>query len=425
MPASRRRANPRPATRSSGSPSATTTRRDARGDQRSVHGGVLPWWSHGSSVTYAVAPRARSPAARSAADLGVRAGRERPGRALADDLAVAGDRRSRPRATARCDGARRGRARSPARISSSSRMSSRLVARSPFGPRGAATTTRARERGTSCTLSHPDSHRRPRSSTWSAPRWLRGVRGLSPPVGTCTQPRGLQLSRSSVTPVPQNCNVFYFRSASEGATCDASVGVAAGEEVEGVRGDREQDLEALDRAGRGARAGCRSAPAPRVPATPRDSMPKPRPSPSLARRIASAIPGASRSITARVPSGVRSRGPNPVPPVVTTRPAKPSAQLARARRRPSSTPSAVTRCVDDLVARGGQLLDERAPALVVARAVGDAVGDGEHLGPQRHRRTAARIARAAAAGSSAPKMPVPDTRMSTPGLDRERARCRS
>ena len=24
----------------------------------SVHGGVLPWWQHGSSVTYIVAPRA-------------------------------------------------------------------------------------------------------------------------------------------------------------------------------------------------------------------------------------------------------------------------------------------------------------------------------------------------------------------------------
>jgi hypothetical protein len=41
---------------------------------------------------------------------------------------------------------------------------------------------------------------------------------------------------------------------------------------------------------------------------------------SPAARITSASPGASRSITARVASGVTSRGPNPVPPVVTTRP---------------------------------------------------------------------------------------------------------
>jgi len=39
---------------------------------------------------------------------------------------------------------------------------------------------------------------------------------------------------------------------------------------------------------------------------------------SPAARITSARPGASRSITARVASGVTSRGPKPVPPVVTT-----------------------------------------------------------------------------------------------------------
>ena len=38
-----------------------------------------------------------------------------------------------------------------------------------------------------------------------------------------------------------------------------------------------------------------------------------------AARIASAIPGASRSITARVASGVTSSGEKPVPPVVRTR----------------------------------------------------------------------------------------------------------
>ena len=75
---------------------------------------------------------------------------------------------------------------------------------------------------------------------------------------------------------------------------------------------------------------------PRVPATPRESRPS-----GLTRRIASARPGASLSSTDRVPSGVRSRGPKPVPPVVTMRPWNPSARLRRASAT-SSTPSAQT-----------------------------------------------------------------------------------
>lgn len=48
--------------------------------------------------------------------------------------------------------------------------------------------------------SHPDSHRRPRSSTGSAPAGA-GVRGLSPPVGTFTQPReGVQNNRTTGWP---------------------------------------------------------------------------------------------------------------------------------------------------------------------------------------------------------------------------------
>ena len=81
---------------------------------------------------------------------------------------------------------------------------------------------------------------------------------------------------------------------------------------------------------------------PRVPATARESMPKPRPPASLARRIASTMPGASRSITARVPSGVRSRGPKPVPPVVTISPANPAARSVSAAAT-ASVPSAETR----------------------------------------------------------------------------------
>ena len=71
---------------------------------------------------------------------------------------------------------------------------------------------------------------------------------------------------------------------------------------------------------------------------PRESRPS-----GLTSRIASASPGASRSITSRVPSGVWSRGANPVPPVVTISPAKPSViSISAAATR--SDPSAVTRC---------------------------------------------------------------------------------
>ena len=45
---------------------ATTTRRTPARITASVQGGVLPWWQHGSSVTYSVAPAACSPAARRA-----------------------------------------------------------------------------------------------------------------------------------------------------------------------------------------------------------------------------------------------------------------------------------------------------------------------------------------------------------------------
>ena len=88
---------------------------------------------------------------------------------------------------------------------------------------------------------------------------------------------------------------------------------------------------------------------PTVPQTPRPSMPKGLPGVSLARRMASARPGASRSITMRVPSGVRSRGPNPVPPVVTTTPVKPGDEVAQRER--------------DLVdAVGGHLVVDHRPA---------------------------------------------------------------
>src|SRR5438477_1855518 len=74
-----------------------------------------------------------------------------------------------------------------------------------------------------------------------------------------------------------------------------------------------------------------------VPAMPRDNRPR-----GFTNRIASARPGASRSITVRVPSGVRSRGPKPVPPVVTMTPANP-ADIDRSASATDSTPSATAR----------------------------------------------------------------------------------
>src|SRR5690606_35345021 len=65
IPAALRRSMPPRAT-GFGSSVAITTRATPDRSTASVHGGVRPWWLHGSSVTYSVAPRARSPAASSA-----------------------------------------------------------------------------------------------------------------------------------------------------------------------------------------------------------------------------------------------------------------------------------------------------------------------------------------------------------------------
>ena len=57
---------PPPLTLGSGSTNPTTTRLTPASTSALEHGGVRPKWSQGSRVTYAVAPRAASPAARSA-----------------------------------------------------------------------------------------------------------------------------------------------------------------------------------------------------------------------------------------------------------------------------------------------------------------------------------------------------------------------
>ena len=55
-PAARSRATPWPLTSGLGSVCATTTRATPAAISASQHGGVRPWWLHGSSVTSAVAP---------------------------------------------------------------------------------------------------------------------------------------------------------------------------------------------------------------------------------------------------------------------------------------------------------------------------------------------------------------------------------
>ena len=173
-----------------------------------------------------------------------------------------------------------------------------------------------------------------------------------------------------------------------------SVGVAAGEEVEGVRRRSGAAPRGLRSRRSTSRAGCRSAPAPRVPATARDSMPKPRPPSSLARRIASTMPGASRSMhraralgreVARAEAGAAGRDDEAGEAV---------GQLAQRLRRPLSTPSATTRCVDDRRSPPRSSRSTSASPLLSSRVpVGDAVGDGEHLGlAASSARSAARVA---------------------------------
>src|SRR5437763_1137465 len=56
IPSSRSMPSPRPLAFSLGSSLATTTRASRASTIASVHGGVRPWWQHGSSDTYIVAP---------------------------------------------------------------------------------------------------------------------------------------------------------------------------------------------------------------------------------------------------------------------------------------------------------------------------------------------------------------------------------
>ena len=173
-----------------------------------------------------------------------------------------------------------------------------------------------------------------------------GCRGLAgfrrPCLGTAGRdlhptPRASVVGRDQRTARPHEIATCSIPGASPW-----SVRAAAGEQVEGVRRTRAGRPRGTRPRRSPSRAGCRSAPGRRCRTRRATSMPKPRPPASLAppHRLGEArgLP----SITARVPSGVRSRGPKPVPPVVTTSPAKPPAR-SRSAAATASTPSAVTR----------------------------------------------------------------------------------
>ena len=109
---------------------------------------------------------------------------------------------------------------------------------------------------------------------------------------------------------------------------------------------------------------------PTVPARERDSGPK-----GCVVRILSANPGASRSNTCIVASGVRSRCENPVPPVVMINPLKPSA-ISRSAVETGVRPSGTRRCsVTTKPARSssftsaGPDVSTRSPALTRSETV--------------------------------------------------------
>ena len=100
-PRSRSAATPRPDTWGSGSSTPTTTRATPAAAMAPVHGGVRPWWAHGSSVVYSVAPRAPVAGRRQGDHLGVRAPRRRRG--PLEGVAVGRDHHgSRPRDWGTC-----------------------------------------------------------------------------------------------------------------------------------------------------------------------------------------------------------------------------------------------------------------------------------------------------------------------------------
>ena len=158
---------------------------------------------------------------------------------------------------------------------------------------------------------------------------------------------------------------------------------------------------------------------PTAPHTPRPSMPKVRPSASLARRIASARPGLAVDHHA----GAFGREVARTEPGATGGDHEALEAGGEIPQRERDFVDAVGRdlVVDDRESRVDQPLDHLGARAVDARATAHAVGDDEHLGREREAHgvvtaaaAAARMARPAATGSSALNTALPDTRMSTP-----------
>ncbi len=185
-------AKPRPETFGSGSRNADTTRVTPASMSAVVHGGVLPSWSHGSRVVYTVAPWALPPAARQGIDLGVVTGAEHAGRSGREHLAVAYEDAPDP------------------------------------GPRGGAP-ARAERRIEGLAHRVVVAHR---NSSGPSDPWAHGG---------CAARRYHPRSNAGS---PKTCT-FPVR-------FGLLVRPAAREEIEGVRGDRQEHVEAFERAARGA-----------------------------------------------------------------------------------------------------------------------------------------------------------------------------
>ena len=115
----------------------------------------------------------------------------------------------------------------------------------------------------------------------------------------------------------KGCRTMGRRARDVIASSILSVGGAPGQQVEGVLEEGGKGLEAIRDPFRAAGQVDDEARPPRA-----HDPPGERGQRGLLQalaRISSARPGASRSSTSRVASGVTSRGPRPVPPVVTTR----------------------------------------------------------------------------------------------------------
>ena len=167
-----------------------------------THGPVRPWWLHGSRVTRTLAPRAEVPvaarfASASTSAWAVPAPRWWP----SARMSPSGERMTQPTRGLGPGGASGEAAARRARcIAAVCTVVNEVIRSSPSGALGRDTAMIDRRvhgsgRGMVCPVcaSHPDSHRRSRSSTWSAGRWMRPGRGLSPPVRTFTDPRAHEL----------------------------------------------------------------------------------------------------------------------------------------------------------------------------------------------------------------------------------------